>query len=212
MGNGGTSPRCKKASTHRWIGKTVAIIASGPSLTKEQCDYVRKSGWKTIAINTSYKLAPWADVIYGCDGAWWHQNHRNLPEEAEKWTQDKNAHINLGVNYVEAKWGAGLNTKTKPHIQIHHGKNSGYQAINLAYHWGVSRIILLGYDMQHTRGKAHWFGDHPKSLTNAHGIEGWVKDFAFLARDLKSEGVQVFNCSPETALTCFERVELEHLD
>lgn len=96
-------------------------------------------------------------------------------------------------------------------MEINHGMNSGYQAINLAYHFGVSRIILLGYDMQHTEGKRHWFGDHPKSLTNADGIHNWVKGFSLLAKDLEREGVEVINCSPTTALTCFKRAEIESL-
>ena len=196
----------------RWAGETVAIIASGPSVTQSQANQVKAKGWRCIAINTSYKLAPWCDIIYGCDGSWWHQNYKTLPEAPEFWTQDRNAWRNLGINLVKCSWGRGLNTKTKPEIEIHHGKNSGYQAINLAYHFGVSRVVLLGYDMQHTGGKRHWFGDHPPSLTNADGIENWVKDFDHLAKDLKFVGVECINATTETALTCFRRVPLELLD
>lgn len=62
--------------------------------------------------------------------------------------------------------------------------------------------------MQHTGGKRHWFGDHPKSLTNAEGIEGWVKHFGPLAADLEAEGVEVLNATPTTALDCFKKVSL----
>lgn len=87
--------------------------------------------------------------------------------------------------------------------------NSGYQAINLAYQFGAAKIILIGYDMQHTGGKTHWHGDHPKGLTNAQGIEGWRKCFTPLAEDLAAIGVDVVNCSNETALTCFRRSTLQ---
>lgn len=96
-------------------------------------------------------------------------------------------------------------------MHIHHGLNSGYQTINLAYHFGVSRIVLLGYDMQHTGGKRHWFGDHPKSLTNADGIHNWVAGFSRLAKDLHQDGIDVINASPETALKCFKRQPLEEI-
>lgn len=96
---------------------------------------------------------------------------------------------------------------TEPHT-INHGLNSGYQAINLAYHTGAKRIILLGYDMQHTGGKSHWHGDHPKSLSNAQGIHNWRHRFIALAGDLKRMGVQVYNCSTDTALKCFERADV----
>lgn len=87
--------------------------------------------------------------------------------------------------------------------------NSGYQAINLAYHFGVSRIILIGYDMQRTEGRSHWHGDHPKGLTNAEGVAKWASRFPQLAADLEREGVEVVNCSKETALNCFKRARLE---
>lgn len=87
--------------------------------------------------------------------------------------------------------------------------NSGYQAINLAYHFGVSRILLIGYDMQRTGGKAHWHGDHVSGLTNAEGLSKWATRFPALAQDLEREGVEVINCSQETALTCFPRARLE---
>ena len=46
-------------------GCTVAIIAGGPSLTQNQVNMVE--GFPTIAVNDAYKLAPWANILYGCD-------------------------------------------------------------------------------------------------------------------------------------------------
>jgi len=93
-------------------------------------------------------------------------------------------------------------------MQIHSGLNSGYQAIGLAYALGADRIILIGYDMQHTGGARHWHGDHPDGLKNAQGVEKWVKHFESLAVDLEGEGIEVVNCTIETALTCFQRADL----
>ena len=96
---------------------------------------------------------------------------------------------------------------TKPG-QLYSGLNSGHQAIQYAYQAGAARILLLGYDMQHTGGRRHWHGDHPAGLTNAEGINQWVKHFTPLARDLDYFGVEVINCTTETALTCFKRGEI----
>lgn len=152
---------------------------------------------------------PDCDVIYGCDAAWWHKNIKDLPEGPEFWAGDRSAYLNLGVNHIHVKPGKGLSTTPG---QLYAGKNSGYQAINFAYHRGVSRIVLLGFDMQHTGGRAHWHPDHPKGLGNAEGIGGWIKYFGPLASDLAAEGVDVVNCSPETALKCFRRESLELVD
>ncbi|NIQ01581.1 MAG: hypothetical protein GWM98_15350 [Nitrospinaceae bacterium] len=79
----------------------------------------------------------------------------------------------------------------------------------MAHQFGASRIVLVGYDMQYTGGKTHRFGDHPKPLSNVVGISNWVKKFDPLADGLRRAGVEVYNCTLETALTCFERANLE---
>jgi len=89
---------------------------------------------------------------------------------------------------------------------IHFNGNSGAQAINLAYLMGATRIILLGYDMGAT-GQSHWFGSHPKGLTNGN-YSGYVSNFTKLAADLAREGVEVINCTRQTALTQFKRAEI----
>ena len=92
---------------------------------------------------------------------------------------------------------------------IHEGGNSGYQAMNLAFNAGAKRIVLLGFDMQRTGDKAHWFGNHPGSMQVPSPYADWLKKFEPLAADLTAQGVEVFNCTRETALTCFKRVPLE---
>lgn len=84
--------------------------------------------------------------------------------------------------------------------------NSGAAAIQLAEMGGAERIVLLGYDCQHTGGKKHWHGDHPKGLGNARAVDSWKVAFENLAKELSAE---VINCSRETALECFPRVDLE---
>lgn len=91
--------------------------------------------------------------------------------------------------------------------KLHHGGNSGYQAINMAYLLGATKIILLGYNMSKPGGKNHFFGDHPKGLHNGN-YEAYAKNFDRLAEDLSQEGVEVINCTPNSKLTQFQRGEL----
>lgn len=95
---------------------------------------------------------------------------------------------------------------------VHFGGNSGYQAINLAYLWGATRIVLLGFDCKPVAGKDHWFGQHPKGLTQIQPYELWMNNFPLLARELADEGVEVINCSPDTALKCFKRSSIEKIN
>lgn len=85
-------------------------------------------------------------------------------------------------------------------------RNSGAGSIALAAHMGAKRVVLLGYDCQHTGGKAHWHGDHPSHLGNASATDQWIESFGQLAARLKCE---VLNATRETALTCWPRVDLE---
>lgn len=198
----------------------VVCIASGPSLTDDQVELVRKSGHKTITVNDSYVKAKWADVFYAADLTWWRHNygktivHRST---CEMWTLEGNRehlakhpktytmarHLIHEVPF-DRQPGLGLD-------KVHHGGNSGYHAVNLAYLFGAKKIILIGYDHQHTGGKAHWFGDHDKTKfnRNAEDTDRWLKNFDELAKDLESRGVDLVNCSIETAIDSCRRSTLE---
>lgn len=191
-------------------------IASGPSLTEADCETVRR--WRqedqqeeirrVIVVNTSFKLAPWADYLYACDLEWWAQYHDEVRAsfQGELWTQSDRAESIWGIHRVEGERRPGLCTAPG---KIHYGGNSGYQAMNLAYHFGASQMTLLGYDMQQTGGLSHWHGDHPSGLNKSSPLSDWVKQFRSLAEDLKLRGVRVWNASRSTALDCFDRVSLD---
>lgn len=88
----------------------------------------------------------------------------------------------------------------------HYG-NSGAGAVSLAIAGGASRVIMLGYDCQHTGGVKHWHGDHPPGMGNAGMVHKWAGKFKELS--LAARGVDILNASRVTALDCFPRVELE---
>jgi len=57
--------------------------------------------------------------------------------------------------------------------------------------------------------KSHWHGDHPQGLKQSSPYDRWVPRFAPLAADLKAQGVEVINCTPNTALPYFKKAKLE---
>lgn len=97
--------------------------------------------------------------------------------------------------------------------RIHFGGNSGFQAVNLAFLWGASRIILLGFDMQMTAGKHHWFGKHPagQGFADPAAFNTWIKHLEILGRDLSDAGVAVFNATRASALICFPMTTIDRL-
>lgn len=104
---------------------------------------------------------------------------------------------------------APLTFKGVTKVRFSHFQNSGAGAASLAAFWGARRIILLGYDCQKTGGRAHWHGDHPAGLGNAGSVDKWPAQFRLLASHLA--GLEVINCSRETALQAFPRRPLEEV-
>jgi len=122
------------------------------------------------------------------------------------WTQDKLAAKKYRINKIECRAGNGL---CETENVIFSGRNSGYQLINLMYHFGFKTIVLVGYDMQHDGKSVHWHGNHPKGFGNCESISRFREKFPFLASDLEKKGIKVLNCTKETALNCFKKSKLE---
>jgi hypothetical protein len=183
----------------RWSGRTVVCIASGPSLTPDDCEAVHAAGHPTIVTNTTFRLCPWADALFAFDSKWW----REYRAEVDKvFLGDR-----LAYSEVAAQSAPGvICLRRAPWFTSFH--NSGASSISVAAASGARRVLLLGFDCQKTGGRTHWHGDHPKTLGNAASLKNWPKQFQHVARYAQSKGTKVLNCSRATALTCFERAEL----
>ena len=148
-------------------------------------------------------------MLYACDASWWNQ-YAGVPRfEGLKYTQDECALVYPTVTYVESAGLPGLSLDRKI---IHEGSNGGYQAINLAVHFGAKRIILLGYDMKNgPDGQIHHHGDHPRGMNNpGPGLySDWIEKYGTMELDLNRAGVEIINCTPGSALECFPMAKLE---
>lgn len=201
-----------------WKGETAAILASGPSMTRAQAEAVRGK-CRVIAVNNQGidtdcdgamvpALAPWADILYAADTKWWRYYHeRALKFEGRKVTIRDTLPWREVYSLKQSVDHASFDPRPTHLVS---GGNSGYQAVHLAVHLGVKRVILLGFDMKNGRnGRRHWFGDHPGRL-KAHGAyAGWHRAFDKFAKVLDHMNIEVLNCTPEPALRCFRRTPLE---
>lgn len=212
----------------RWAGQAVVVVATGPSLTAADCAMVWSAQVagrvRTIAVNDAYRLIR-PDVLYACDHDWWNHHIAAVREWriGECWTQDRKAaelhglmHVPGWVDFAKAALGIDkpdgerrweISTDAR---YIGFGGNSGFQAMNLAVHFGAARIVLLGFDMGRAPdGKRHFFGDHPKPLDRDSPYAQFVAAFDRAAPVLAAWGIDVVNASRRTALTCFPRLSLE---
>jgi len=179
-------------------------------LTQADVDACREKA-HVIAVNDAYKLAPWADVLYAADYKWW-RVHQGVPTfRGVKYSIMPNGHNNAQQEYkdVHVLRNTGVDGLEREPNGLRTGRNSGYQAINLAVHLGATTIILLGYDMAvGPGGRRHFFGDHPPPLTLTSVFPEFLRHFRTLPAPLAALGVRVLNATRTTALTDFPKVAL----
>lgn len=205
-----------------WKGETAFILAGGPSLRGFDAAPLRYR--RVITINDSWRLAPWATVLYFFDQRWWQWQIDANPravgnsEVSFHWLIYNGFWVSAGpdfrdhpqVRYLRLSGPTGLETAPDA---LRHGSNSGYQAINLAYHFGASRIVLLGYDMQCAGNTTHWHNDHtePVGTFRVTLEQTMLPKFETLVEPLAAAGVEVINATPNSALTCWPHQPLEEV-
>ena len=199
-----------------WAGRTVAVLASGPGLTASVAEEIRAAGVPAIVVNTSFRRAPWADLLYAADVPWWlHPEHR-----------DAHAFAGLRVTIGTTPEAEGLRPGTVQVLrqagvvgwsdavdELYTLGNSGAQALQIAIKAGAARVLLAGFDFTRDFG-AHWHGDHPAGLkvTEEHTFEQWIRRIEQVAPKMKARA-DIVTVTP-SRLTCFRAgalsEELQH--
>lgn len=88
------------------------------------------------------------------------------------------------------------------------GYDSGTSAINLAYQFGATEIVVLGMDMCGSRWfKGEW--PHPRMHIPEDHFTTHMGPLAELAADATRKGIRIVNVSPISRIECFERQPLE---
>ena len=173
--------------------QTVAVIASGPSLNKKDCDLIQQANLPAIAVNHSWRLARFCDVLYAGDACWWDEYGAEVDIKAERWTCTRMAAQKHGINLHK----------------IAGSYNSGSRAIQFAIEQGAARVVLLGFDCSLDNG-VHWHGPHDKTKNPEKlKLRLWHRYFRQVAVQAKARKVEVINCSRMTALNCFPIRDLE---
>jgi len=195
----------------------IGIIASGPSANTQDAQKLRDCCDGIIAINDSWRLCRgddngyFNDYIYGTDMKWWKYAIGDIMRDfdGELWTQRvgwTEEPEGLGIKCMESENAPDLCTE---HGKIHTGSNSGFAAINLAYHLSAETIILLGYDLRTDGNRRNWFNDRPKELNLDSDYTNFIGKFGTI--NAEKHGIEILNASRRTSLTCFPLIELEDM-
>jgi len=196
-----------------WGGQSAFVLASGPSLTQEVCDKVR--GRNVIVINKSFRLARWAPVWFFTDSSIYEAFREEVaawPGEVITMSRTAKRELNQRVKRVQG-WGdptlpAGVFPAAgAPHIR--QGRSSGHTGISLAIALGATRVFMLGFDMRLVEGREH----HHEGYAGPRDVDVYPRDFVpgfdGWNADALKVGVQIFNCTPGSAVTEFPFVDLD---
>lgn len=184
----------------------------------------RERGWTLYACNDAYRLAPDAALIHACNYGWWARRWRQVAGlPAEKWTTNRQAADEFGVNWIAERNAPGLSTN--PAV-LHHGHSSGYQLLGMAHRAGATRVVLLGYDLRFApdydgrvrqvgSGPRHFFGEYEPELQHWPSVRvqaGVHVELLDLYRSVAAQGlVEIIDCSGG-ALDCFPRMDIADVD
>jgi predicted O-methyltransferase YrrM len=169
--------------THRcilpdWAGKTVAVLASGKSLTQAAADAVRHL--PRIAVRRAFRLAPDADIVLALDGP---PNHGFWDESVGI------SGMRICGAPVEGLDAAWLNI---PHEvvtlrpgHVIHVRNNGLAAIRVAAMTGANRILLVGFDPEPF---GHFYGSADSDWDKYPGL---TQGLVALVKELGERGVVV---------------------
>jgi len=211
--------------------KTAVVLATGPSLTPEVLAAAlagQEEGQVSVfGMNHVWRDFPTLDVFLSCNPEYydtqWERGLKDLA--AEKWTWHKPTALKYGIRHIGGRWGDGFSTD--PRV-IHYGHGSGFQLPQIAYHAGFRRLLLCGYDMRYAEdydGKNHRVGSSPRHYFGEYEdkqLNHWpsvkvrngvhvelIQQFEKVKR-LNPE-VEIINCSPGSAMTCFPMANLVDL-
>jgi len=187
---------------------TCYVIGGGPSIKDTDLSVLKHQ--HVIAVNNAYQLTPWADFMFFMDREWIHYH-------AEQLRKFHGVIVTILVEYH--KYSKGLRgikqLKRGPrdgfsidNRKVNHGGNSGFCAINLANLLGAGRIILVGFDMRVVNGQHNYHSGHTREIADDIYENEYVKPFSTLIKPAEEKGIEILNATPNSALKCFEFIEI----
>lgn len=205
--------------------KTGIICGTGPSVTQDQLEiarFMQSQGALLFGMNHIWKELP-VDVFLACNpeyyDLYWERGLKD--HSSEKWTWDKATAEKYDINFIKGRWSDGFSTDPQ---YLHYGHSSGFQLPGIAYHYGVRKMLLIGYDMAYAydyNGKnsqigstpRHYFGEYDAELQHWPSVK--IKNGVFTelieqfekVKEINTD-IEIINCTPNSAMTCFPMIEL----
>lgn len=162
-----------------------------------------------MVVNDNFKRVPTADVIFAADTPWIKLHEKALSQfTMAKWSTCRRS-SHYGFTFIPSDAGRLLPPATSSNIQ--RGSSSGFMAAQTAIVLcGAVHVILVGMDCKRgPDGRSHHFGDHPKILPNPQPFSMWQSEWDDLVDPCAARGINIVNCSLDTAIRTMRRSTLE---
>lgn len=193
-----------------WEKETAFVLCGGTSVTDEICEALR--GRNVIAVNTMYRKALWAPMMFFAD-MWWYVNEKRT--SLETWKAFKGLKLTKQTisnepNICMLFWESAASGISRRSDGVAVGHTSAQAAINIAVHKGASRIVLLGVDnCRAPNGRAHCHEEYPGNRCLEEGWQKKENDLGYMVKPLEELGVEVLNASPISTLPFWPKIELK---
>lgn len=194
-----------------WKGQNVFLIGGGASISS-QLDLIKTLPIRgpVIAINNAWRLEPYADMLYFADRQWYLNNKDDLI--------DCHSHMIVSRSFIPDRDGGPrvkqiklLGRAWSSSLSYHPGRVAGWcsgaNAINIAYLAGAKAAYLFGFDMKPGR----WHNEYKTEDYSSKYIERFIPSLELMASELEGK-MSVFNCSVDSALTCFPLATREDVE
>lgn len=216
-------------------GETVFCLASGPSLN--QADVDKLKGRRVIAVNSSCRLAPWADVLFFTDNGWYEQRKDlvrdwmglvvSMSRQAKRELDDPAVRAPGAPPRVLRVKGCGdpdAQPRQRPPSgglpkvpgfppvgspEIQQGRNSGATAVSLAIAMGAACVVLLGYDCRVVNGREHFHDEYKGPRDLGLYQNEFLRAFNGWREAAAASGVVILNATHGSAITEFPFVNLD---
>ena len=201
---------------------TIKLVMSGGAPSEYSPYLAPIHGKHVIGVNNTYRIGNWLDVVFFGDCGWYliHRANLALFPKLKVTCCDRFAAKPVasceGIKYLAKDRRKQRGISDDP-TTVAWNSNSGAAAISLAAHFGVRRIVLLGFDMAlDSSNVSHWHGSHQPGVVTRRQkrlppFTRHLKGFADIAADAKARGIEILNCSPISTVTEFPKVDLKEL-
>ena len=188
-----------------WSNEPCFIIGGGPSLIGFDFNRLRGRG-HVIVINRAFEFAPFADILFFMDWRFYRLCHDD-PARYRMWQDFKGHKVFLNIMGRKLEDCYSVRSVGRHGLSksiaggLHHGNNSGVGALNLALCLKARPIYLLGYDMRHENGQAHFHSGYG-AVAHEKTALSFAREFERIGKGIADKS-GIINLNPRSTLRLF---------